>query len=88
MSELMRTWPGGSARDVVLGAMGGYIASSNPNPIFGLTIEGPDGNAILMGILLVMALYILESTMLTIFNAEPDEDDKKNQQTRRPRITS
>ena len=83
----MSTWPGKSARDVILGGMGGYIAAPNPDPVFGLAITGPDGNVIIVAIVIVAVLYTLESVLLNSLWKGKSDEEEEEQQKRRPRIT-
>ncbi|WP_139229673.1 hypothetical protein [Halogeometricum limi] len=74
MKQLVRTWPGKAARDVFLGAVGGLVATSGGDGVFGISVPAGDLETLLVAIAFLPVLHLAESVAIDLFGLEEDDD--------------
>lgn len=74
MDQLMKTWPGKAARDVFLGAVGGVVATSGSDGVFGLSLPAGDFEILIVAVTLLGTLYLVEDLAVSVLGLEDSDE--------------
>ncbi|MGB9955082.1 hypothetical protein ACOZ4B_01590 (plasmid) [Haloferax prahovense] len=74
MSQLFNTWPGMATRDVFLGAVGGLVATSGSDGIFGFHLPRSDLSILFSALVILMLLYLGEEVLVNLLGYGDTEE--------------
>jgi len=78
MSQLFNTWPGMATRDVFLGAVGGLVATSGSDGIFGSHLPRSDLSILFSALVILMLLYLGEEVLVNLLGYGDTEECRGN----------